>query len=648
VDRWNVSRTMIDQILSILAFVSLAMAAFGLGRPILRGLSVAEEDRLSLVVWSISLGLIAAGLVLLVLGLLGILYAPLIGLITAAACLMAVGEIGRGYIERKISAVEDTRPRQFQKGPQTSWTPPAPWLSGGLLLAAGAACLGSLLAALAPPTAGDAMCYHLELPKTFLLQHRIVYLPYHDNSTFPLLAEIWYLWALAVEGGVCAQLVHWGLGILLGLATVVLATPVLGRPWAWIAGGLVVLTPGVNNQMTAPLNDVALAAMTTLAVAAWWRAVVAEDGRRWFLLAGLAAGAALGTKYIALLLAVAVGLAWLWIALRNKARRRLLLEGAAIVAVVAASVGGIWYVRAAWHRGNPVYPFLGEVFSDRQTANSDLSETLPKSKSPLGRGPIALASAPWQVTMHPERFGGRGHQLGVLPLVALPGLLFCRRLRGLGTLLAVSAGYAVLWFLLRQNVRFLFPVVPLLAAATVWVWVGVRRFPIPARWTVAAAFAGVVAAMAAVGLHRAGDRLAVATGIESREDYLLRHEPTYQAAAVLNRLAPEGAHVLSQDYRGFYFDSRVTRENVYRRHSGYDRCITDPARLSHQLRRAGFTHLLLAEASGSNAVGFDPTLSRLADAQTKTASADALLTLTEYRFRDCHGAVRRYRLVMLR
>ena len=47
--------------------------------------------------------------------------------------------------------------------------------------------------------------------------------------------------------------------------------------WAWAAGALVVLVPGVNNQMTAPLNDVALALWTTLAMAAWWRAVIGGE-----------------------------------------------------------------------------------------------------------------------------------------------------------------------------------------------------------------------------------------------------------------------------------------------------------------------------------------------------------------------------------
>ena len=643
---------MLSPLLSILAFCTLPLAAFGLGRPILRGLDVGQNDRLSVAVWSTALGLIAAGLLLLGLGLLGGLYVPLIGAITVAGCFCGLGEILRGRL--RSGSQQALRPEYAPPQPDDlpddppddpPWAPPARWLRRGVLLAAAAALLGSLVGALAPPTAGDALCYHLELPKTFLAEHRVLYLPDHDNSTFPLLAEMWYLWGLALDGGVCAQLVHWGLGILLALATVLVASPILGRHWAWIAGAVVVLTPGINNQMTAPLNDVALAALTTLALAAWWQGAVAQQGHRWFLLAGLVAGGALGTKYIALVFAAAMGLGWLWAIARRTAPRRLLLQGAAVVTVVALSVGGPWYARAAWHHGNPVFPFLGELFGSHDMAAGP-RETLPEGKSPLGHGALGLAAAPWQVTMHPERFGGRGHQLGVLLLAALPGVLLCRQLRGLGTLLGVALCYCVLWYLLRQNARFLFPVVPPLSVAVVWVWIEMGRFPRPARWVAAAAFAAVLLAMAAVPLARSRDQAAVALGLEDRQDYLLRHEPTYRAAAVFNALASPGDHLLSQDYRAFYFAGRVTRENLYRRRTHYDRQITDPAQLSRQLRDAGFTHLLLAETLTGDGIQYDPTLSRLADAQL-AAGDDKLLTLTDYHFPDADGALRRYRLVKL-
>ena len=629
---------MLAQLLSILAFCALCLAAFGLGRPILRGLDVGQEDRLSVCVWSMALGLIAAGLLLLGLGLMGWLYVPVIGVITTIGCFWGLGEILRGWLRNagQEAPCSDDAP----------WAPPTRWLRRGILLAAAAAAAGSLVGALAPPTAGDALCYHLELPKTFLAEHQVLFLPYHENSTFPLLAEMWYVWGLALDGGVCAQLVHWGLGILLALATVVLASPILGRRWAWIAGAVVLLTPGVNNQMTTPLNDVALTALTTLALAAWWRGAVGQQDRRWFLLAGLAAGGALGTKYIALIFAAAMGLAWIWALARRTGQRRWLLEGAAVATVVAASVGGPWYARAAWHRGNPVFPFLSEVFAGNHTAAGP-RETLPRSKSPLGRGPLGLATAPWQVTMHPERFGGRGHQLGVLLLAAVPGVLLCRRLRGLGVLLGVALGYSVLWFMLRQNVRFLFPVVPPLAVAAVWVWIEMRRFPRSARCISTATFAGVLLAMAAVPLARSRAQMAVAVGLEDRRHYLVRHEPTYRAALVFNELAGPDDHLLSQDYRAFYFNGRVTRENVYRSHTHYDRQLAGPAGLSGRLRSAGFTYLLLAETLPCDDTRYDPTLTRLADAQLAGAAGDGLLPLLEYLFPDADGDVRRYRLVRL-
>ena len=123
----------------------------------------------------------------------------------------------------------------------------------------------------------------------------------------------------------------------------------------------------------------------------------------------------------------------------------------------------------------------------------------------------------------------------LLLLAAALGVIFCRRLRGLGTLLAVALGYCLLWYLLRQNVRFLFPVVPLLGVVTVWVWIEVRRFPAYARPIVAATFAVIVVAMAVVPLDRSRAQLAVAVGWEDRADYLFRHEPTYTSATLANK-----------------------------------------------------------------------------------------------------------------
>lgn len=637
---------MLETLMSLASMATIAAAAFGLGRPLVRALGVGEDGALAVGVWSVAAGLVVGGLTLVALGMAGLLFKPLIGVLTLAAGFFGIGEISRAYLQR------EQRRRLGLPLPQPELeTPelngPPRWLSQGLLLLAAVAAIASLISAAAPPTAGDALCYHLELPKRYLLEGAIVHLPDHDNSTYPLLVEMWYLWALALEGGVAAQMVHWGLGVLLALATALLAQPLVGRSWGRCACCLILLVPGVSNEMTAPLNDVGLAAFTTLGLAAWRRGAVDDETPRWFVLAGWMFGAALGAKHLTLLFIAAVIVSAVWQAFRQPAQRRKLLAGAAATAVVATSVGGLWYLRAAWHHGNPVHPFFHEHFASSHGATRT-RPTLPADKAPLGRGPLALAAAPWQITMHAERFGGRGHQLGVLFLATLPGLGFCRRLRGLGSLLVVAAAYFAGWFLLRQNVRFLLPLAPLLCIPAVWVWIEMRRLP-----TAPAAIAALVSvAMACAGpaaaAMRCRDCLGAAGGWESREAYLHRREPTYAAACVANALLGPQAQILSQEQRAFYFGARVTRENIYRRRTGYDRGIESPEQLRDRLRAAGFTHLLLAESLNDAGIRYNGTLSRLADIPAAPRPGAPFDVLVDYQFKDADQAVRRYRLVALK
>jgi hypothetical protein len=627
---------------SLLAVVTMAMAAFGLGRPLLRGLKLAEDDSLATCVLSIAVGLIAASLLLVAMGMTGWLYRPPIAVLTLASAFWGIGELGRAFSQLRMP-VAGTEPMacldQEQPGHRLG-SAPATAICLGLIVLTVIATSGTLLAALAPPTAGDALCYHLELPKQFLHEHALRYLPDTENSTYPLLAEMLYLWALAIEGPVAAQLVHFGFGILLALAAVLLATPIVGRSWAWCAGCLTLLVPGVGNQMTAPLNDVALAAFTTLALAACWRACVDEERSHWYLLAGWFLGGALGTKHLAIVFAIAAAAVFAVDRWRHSDWRRT-LGGAVAAMVVAASVSGVWYLRAAWHHGNPVYPFFQEKIAGTGRA------TLPPDKAPLGRGPINLVRAPWLVTMHPERFGGRGHQLGVVFLAVLPGLIVCRRLRGLGLLLRISLAYFVGWYFLRQNVRFLLPLVPLASVAVVWVWMEARRMPNWPRRVFALAMVGVLLANAALGGWRARDKAAVALGWETRDSYLSRCEPSYPVALWAAALDPK-MRLLSAEQRTFYFPGEAVRENIYRHRTGYDRQLGSPGDLSRRLRRDGFTHILLAESLCGSGIRYNSTLSRLVAEAAQADGGRSIDCLAQYDGEDADGVLRRYRLMALR
>lgn len=659
---------MLESVASALTLAVICLAALGVGRPVLRSMGIAEVDWLGACVWSLATGLIVSGTALGALGLCGLLYRPLIGVLTIAAALAGLAKLlrkGSGIWDQgsgdTAGDAEGGR-ESFSASAFCQWkdrwpkkTPDPFFAVRAIAVLAALAGLAALTSALAPPTAGDALCYHLELPKTFLAEHRLVFSPYNDNAAFPLLVEMWYLWALALDGGVAAQLVHWAMGVLLALATVVLGAPLLGRSWAWVAGGLILLVPCVTNQMSAPLNDVALAVFTTLALAAWRRIdgsshtpwAVTGNGTRcvpaanlcWAVIAGLMLGGAMATKFTAFVFIAAVATPWAWDVCTRPRERRGLILAASITLLVASGVAGLWYARAAWHWGNPLYPYFSEYLGEPGPL------VMPESKTPLGWDVLSFLSAPWKLTMHPEQFGGRGYQFGGLFLAVLPVLLVTRRLRGLGMLLMIAGVYAALWYALRQNLRFLLPVVPLLAIAAAWVWIELWRFPRLPRCVTAAACAGMLLAQAAIPVLRCRQHLPVALGLESRDQYLARTEPTYAVAQAANHMLPADARLLSQEYRAFYFDCQVTRESIFRRREAYDQQLAHPGELSRVLRAAGFSHLLLAESTGGG-IRYRGGLRRLADQQS--ADSSPLTCLFECRFADSDGATRRYRLMELR
>lgn len=591
---------MLSTAISLFFFFTLSMAAFGIGRPLLRWIGVPDDDRLATTTFSFGLGLMVAGLLLLLLGLVGAIYLPVIGLLTMVGCCWGLVEIGMACLrlEERLPESLHCPSDELERAVDSPWPAPPRWLLVVVLTAVAIVGGASLLSALAPPASDTALSCQLESAKRFLVEHRIVDLTTPEPVARPLLVDMWYLWALALDGGVCAQLIHWGLGVLLVLATVTLATPLLGRSWAWLAGSLVLLTPAINQQMSLPMESVALATFCTLALAAWWQAVIHGADRQWFVVAGLAAGGALGIHYSAALLVLALAVTWAWAALHQVEQRHFLLHGGAVVALIALAAGAFCSL-----------PMIRVATS------------------------VCLSSAETSAAAVPDH-------LGLVVLAAAPGILLTRRLRGLGAVVSAAIVYGVFVLLLSGDSRLLFPAVPLLSVAAVWVWIELRRFPRSARRLAAVAFGLMLACNMAMSLVRSPEAFLVAFGLETREDYLLRHEPTYSAAAVANHLLRADAHILSQEPQSFYFNCRVTPDSVLGR-SIND---TSPAETSREtaerLRNAGFTHLLLVETASHGSAGEShSSLNRL---------ADAMLPLSNCRFETADGGVRFYRLMALR
>lgn len=83
------------------------------------------------------------------------------------------------------------------------------WIAGCTVVAL----LASAAAAVAPVTDGDALCYHLQVPKAFLMRGSVGFLPDLHETVYPLITELLYAIALEIRGPVACRGIQWFLGL---------------------------------------------------------------------------------------------------------------------------------------------------------------------------------------------------------------------------------------------------------------------------------------------------------------------------------------------------------------------------------------------------------------------------------------------------
>jgi hypothetical protein len=512
---------------AIVAVVLVTVAAFGIGRTILRLLGAACETPAEEIAFSVGLGYGAIAYAVFGLGLAGGLYPwALAGLLTLPA-LAAVREGSSAH-----RAMRGTLDQAW------SGNRPLAVVLGGLLLISAAA---NLLAALAPPTGGDALTYHLAVPKIWLEEHRITALPWRWPSLGPFAVQMLYLLVMALPGDSSPSVLAWMMGIVAAVGLIGAGSK-LPRPVPpLLAAGIFYTMSTVGQNAASTRVDLGMAMFVLLATLA---CVTYLKTRQvpWLVVAGVCAGLAAGTKHIGAAAAavLVVGLA-AFRPPRADPSRRGGLPAAGLFALVAAGVAAPWYVRSLVLTGDPVYPFLTAVLG-----NPALRERLTELTVRYGPGktladfallPIYLTAA-----VGPPYLSFAPFSMALWRTVQVRFLWF------------VVAALAVIWFLTAQVIRFLLPALPaaaMLAALGFAVLDG--RSAVLRTAARIVIVAGLATAAAITVYHDAGYARAAA-GLESREAYLLRTIDNHDDIAWMNTHLPADARVLLLARYGYYLE----------------------------------------------------------------------------------------------
>ncbi len=533
----------------IVAAVIGVIAASVLGRTILAGARVRLLTREGEWGAAFSAGYVVLGSAYALAGFAGAFDAVSLNLLTWVALLI-------GITGRLFTPIRPHRPRSLVRE-LLRHSPPLAAGTGMVLAVVG---VGVLVRALAPSTEGDALCYHLELPRQFLKLGRIAFLPWTDHSLLPFLADLWYALPLSTGSVLGPRLISVAVGAAFACAVLELAMVVGGLRCAAWAVLLVVTAPVFANHASVCFSDLPVALLAAWGMVMITRLCVPRTGK-WgdAAIFGLYAAGAAACKL--------TGLIWCFCAvgvvIAVVSGQRIRVSRFWPAAVGLALVALPWYVRAWYHTGNPVFPFMAQ----RWPGSAVVYDWRPPKQAPVSRSVVPLLSLPWKATVSPEQFGGRGHQWGIAFLALLPGLWIVRH-KSLAPILFIAGLYAVVWALTRQNLRFLLPVMsPLAVGGGVLIEAARGNAPGLARlalWFVL--LLHVTAGLAAAG--RKAVRVAQRAAFADPDGYLATCEPTYALGKRLQGSLPPGSIVLTPEHRLFYLPGIVLREDALRRWLG--------------------------------------------------------------------------------
>ena len=558
-----------------LFFIPLFLIAVGAGRKAMKALGIFSSGHLEGWVFSAALGLGFLGYSVLITGLFHFLYAGVWWWLTVLGLAVFRSEIG-DFVRELEAGIRSQSNVGF-------------WFF--ILMAASIGVLTAL-----PPTGGDPLCYHLGLPKVFVNQHAVSFLPYTANSLFPFLTEMLYALGLLLGGPTLAHLFHWTLGVLGALGTVVLASRFVSPKLSWLAAIVFLSTPGIFHQMPTATNDVAMAVFVLMGFVSLANALEHNENS-WFLLSGIFWGFALSVKLISAIYAAAAGIGWIGVAWMEKKSMRTQIFSMGIWAVALLLFSGIWYLRSYWYLGNPVYPYF-------EWKGEGLDVGYNVGKHGVGKSLWNLLLLPWNLTMSPGSFGGRGNQIGPLFLAFLPGLV-CISLKKKKHFLHVvfyTLLGAILWFWGPQNQRFLFPLVPFFVVLLVKVvdqWEVIAWSRNPLRLFLSFVFGGTLLLQIGSLARYEIKLLPAAFGKDARQNFLHQTERSYNPSELVNGRTQPGDRVLSEEIRVFYFQPQIVREDMFRRQTHYLKKFDQPEARLRFLKEKGFTHLLTMDVSSA-------------------------------------------------
>jgi hypothetical protein len=394
----------------------------------------------------------------------------------------------------------------------------ADYFSKLLLISVTVVALTTLLQGLAPPNDYDSLLYHLTIPLHDVEAGRII-LPNDARgiqALFPAMTSNLTRFLLVFADGEAVQIAHGLFGLAAAAGTAMLLRRFGYRPQISLIAALFFLViRAVIWQMASAETDVPMAGFLIGSFIVYL-ALREHPTPRLGILFGLIIGGLILTKYIGFALALSFGVIMIYDMVRAQNKWAIGIIGPFVSLLVILP----HLARNFILTNNPIFPLFNTIFNPGKISPyGSIAGHLG-----TGREFVDLITAPWNIFVVPMQYFD-GMVIGAPYLLAFCPFVFLdrKKARDWFPVLPVIAIFFAIWFyLLSQQVRFLIPLMPLIAAMAAAglaiMWDRTRANPILKI--------GLIAIVAILGLNQAmfvgvyaAIRLPVAIGLMDISEY---------------------------------------------------------------------------------------------------------------------------------
>ncbi len=456
----------------------------------------------------------------------------------------------------------------------------------------------AFLLVLTPEIGKDAVVYHLAVPRQYLAARGFVFIPGNIFANLPFLAEMLYIPVVAFGNDMIAKGLHFLVlpALLMGMWHIASVRLRLSTPLVPLL--VFVSLPTVFDLAHLAYVDL-FAAMFSFAAVYSFLVWQKNPERRWLLICALFTGAALSTKYSAVILPI---LAILGILRKHHAGNdtRLLLLDLGAYLLVTIMFGIPFYLKNILLTGNPVYPFMYGIFGGKGL-DEDLARLFHGlyQYMGMGRSLYDYLLLPWNISFNAElnstRFDG---MIGPAFLLLLPLLLIRRNSQTDVTTIGVYCLVSFLfWASSSQDLRYLVPVLPFLALLC---GVAVDRSctsRVLSTYAIAVICGSILFNLVQnVREFSRVNPLPFIVGKETRDEFLSRSLSTYRTYDAANRMLPNDARIFLVNMKNYQFfcEHSCYSDSMFETHTLQKilRTSTFPYEIRRSLHSMGFTHIM--------------------------------------------------------